>query len=175
MTNTRKDTGGAARQDQVELSGLLVASFPGLKGLRADTFPLIITSTELIWSSTATKTSRKVVPFNYKVVGLMTQLNTAPIGSAGKRKFVVGTATDDDCIFTTGAFFFNSSSSGGVGVAAARKDLFTATDVGSSLQTAFCSSSGTCGQMIQFKTKPTATALSTVGSIFGIAIVIPRF
>lgn len=169
MTNVKKDSAVGLRQDQVIQSGLQVQAFPGLAGLRVDQYPHLIMSTELVWGSLATRSSRRVVPFNFRIVEMMSILRTAPVGSNAKRLFQIGTSTSAGLFFSTKASFNSSSALG-------RKRLMTATDVSTaySANASTCSSAGTAGMLFQFTLKPTATVLSTAGSIIGIAVVVPR-
>lgn len=151
------------RASEVVMDGRLVGKFPGLAGglYTLDRHPTIITSTEMSWSSTATKKSQRLVPFNFTAVDLVTFLRTKPVGAAGKRKFQVGTVTSASLFFVTGNYFFSSATNTGL------KRQGSATN----WQSANVDCAAT---VVQFTLPPTATALSTNGSIYASLLVVAR-
>ena len=88
-----------AKSNEVEHSGVSKQWLPGLAGYKLDNMPFLIMTTELDWHSTATRTWRRPIPFNYALVDFWTRLITAPVGNTGILR--VGTATDTDLFFTT--------------------------------------------------------------------------
>lgn len=158
----------SSKANQVEINGLLKYWIPGLTGYRMDNLPFLIMTSEMDWHSTATRTSRKPVPFNYRLVDIWTRLITAPVGNSGI--FRAGTATDGDLFFTTTPkIAFNSNSAVTTAAGLVRRTNAT----GGNFATA--AASGLAGQLLQMQTRRVGTgAFSTKGAVVGIFAVIPR-
>ena len=157
----------SAKIEDLLFGGALVKGIPGLYGLTGGGIPFIVTTSELPWHSTTTQTSRKVVPFNYKLIDFWTRLITAPVGNSGK--FRLGTATSVSLFFGTGTLSFNSNSP----VTVAATGFIRRTTA-----TNFVASAavlGVAGQLVQMQVARKGTgAFTTKGAVVGLWAVIPR-
>lgn len=159
MTGVKGKHSPAALSDQLQHSGREVNNFPGMRGLTLDQHARILTSTNMTWGSTATKTSRAFVPYNYTIKDIFRHMTTAPV-STGSKKFRVGTTTDDDLHFVTGNFKFASGDTTGF------SRMTTATN--------FILATGNAGMVLQFKLPPTAAVVSNGGSMYFGVVLVPR-
>jgi hypothetical protein len=152
-----------AKSEEVITTGAIVGQFPALGGIDGGAFPYIVTSSEIAFGSLATNFSRRVIPFNFKVLDFYTKMITAPVGSAAARKIVLGTATSQSLYFVTGNLVFNSSSP----LTLIRRGTATNFQTAAALL-------GTAGMLLTVTAKPTATVLSTKGAFVGIVICVAR-
>lgn len=162
--STKYDPLARAKLDEVAFSGRVSGAMPGLRNLRADAAPQYFFTTNLVWGSTATRTSKiGPIPFNFQIADIFTVLKTAPV-STGNKRFVVGTTTDDDLFFVTGNFKFSSGDSTTADGGSVRRTTATNTQT----------LTGNAGQILQVKLRPTAAAISNAGSVYGVLVVVPR-
>lgn len=162
--STKYDPLARAKLDEVVFSGRVRGAMPGLANLRADAAPQYFFTTEMVWNSTATRTSKiGPIPFNFQIADIFTVLKTAPV-STGSKKFVIGTTTDDDLFFVTGNFKFTSGDSITTDGGVVRRT--TATNV--------ATLEGSAGQQLQVKLKPTSAVTTTDGSVYGVLVLVPR-
>lgn len=161
--STRNDPLARAKADEVTWSGRARGAIPGLANYRLDAAYQLFFSTNLVWGSTATRTSKVgPLPFNFKIADVFTILKTAPV-STGAKKFRIGTTTDDDLFFVTGNFKFASGDSVTTDGGMVRRGSATNLIV----------TAGSVGQIVQFKLPPTAAVVSNAGSVYGVLVLVP--
>lgn len=157
-----------AKVEELLFGGALTRGIPGLYGLTGDSMPFIVTTSEMDWHSTATRTSRRVVPFAFKLVDFWTRLVTAPVGATGT--FRLGTSTSVSLFFNSGTLSFNSNSPVLVGTTGfIRRTTATNFKTANALL-------GVAGQLVQMQTvrKGAGAAFSTKGVVIGLWCVVPR-
>jgi len=153
---------GIGRSSEIYLDGRWVSKFPGMAaGFTADRIPQVILSTGMSWSSTATKKSFRLVPFNFTAVDLAIFLQTKPTGSAAKRLIQVGTVTSASLFFVTGNYYLNSATTTGLKIKGSATNFKTTQ--------ADCAAT-----VVQFTLPPTATAIVTAGLVYAGLVVVAR-
>lgn len=157
-----------AKNTEVTRGGRDKAAMPGLGNMTLDATPWFLTTTEMAWHSTATRTwTSAPIPFNFEIADIFTGLRIAPVDSVANR-FQVGTATDPDLFFVTGNLVpFASTSptiSGPTGIIR-RTSATNAVNL----------NGGTAGMRLRVTLPPTTGAATTTdGAVYGILVIVPR-
>lgn len=160
------DTPGlVGKTEETIHSGRSVEALPGLYGLRGDQIPYLITTSEVPWHSTATNFSRRVVPYNFKLVEFMVRLVQAPTTNSGR--FKAGTST------ALALFFATTGTANRIGTATTALTLRRLT-TSSNFQSS-AAAAGTSGMMVQLSTvRAAAGSYAVKGALVGIFVAVPR-